>query len=71
MRRALAVLTLGAGLAFAALPAWAGENAGSPDYPSLPTVVTGDNADNSGTIAGPSNEDQGPYYNTHLENKGQ
>ena len=71
MRRALAVLALGAGLALATLPAWAGENAGSPDYPNLPTVVTSDNNDMSGTVAGPNSEDHGPYFNYHLENKGQ
>jgi hypothetical protein len=72
MRRALAVLALGAGLALATLPAWAGENSGSPDFPPLPTVTTTtQNVDTSGTVAGPSNEDHDPYYNFRLDNMGQ
>ena len=71
MRRALAVLTLGAGLALATLPAWAGENSGSHDFPLLPTVTTPDNANTSGTVAGPSSEDHGPYFNLRLDNQGQ
>ena len=71
MRRALAVLTLGAGLALATLPAWAGDNSGTPDFPSQPTVATPDNVDTSGTVAGPNTEDHGPYFHYRLDNQGQ
>ena len=70
MRRALAVLTLGAGLALATLPAWAGENSGSPDFPNQPTVAT-PNVDTSGTVAGPNTEDHGPNFNYRLDTQGQ
>jgi hypothetical protein len=70
MRRALAILAMGAGVALATLPAWAGENSGSPDFPNLPTVVTADNVDTSGTVAGPNSEGNGPYYNFRLDNQG-